>query len=53
MVKSKTSSDQVNTRESQNFSNKNKAIIASNELRAIILDHRGKLHWFQGRYKNE
>ena len=39
MLKSKTSDDQVNTRESQNFSDKNETIIASNKLCAIIWDH--------------
>ena len=35
-------------RESQNFSDKNETIIASNELCAILWDHRGKLNWFLG-----
>ena len=48
MLKSKTSHNQVNTRESQNFSGKNETIIASNELCAIIWDNRGKLNWFLG-----
>ena len=43
-----SSNDQVNTRESQIFSDKNETIIASNELCAIIWDHRGKLNWFLG-----
>ena len=48
MLKSKTSNDQLNTRESQNFRDKNEKIIASNKLCAIIWDHRGKLNWFLG-----
>ena len=48
MLKSKTSNDKVNTRERQNFSDKYVKIIASNELRAITWDHRGKLNWFLG-----
>ena len=43
-----SSNDQVNTRESQIFSDKNETIIASNELCAIIWDYRGKLNWFLG-----
>ena len=41
---------QVNKRESQNFCDKNEIIIVmnSNELCAIISDHRGKLNWFLG-----
>lgn len=46
MLKSKTSYDQVNTKESQNFSDENDAIIASNELCAMIWDHSGDLNWF-------
>ena len=41
MLKSKTSNDQVNKRESQNFSDKNEALIAINQLSAV-----GKLNWF-------
>ena len=48
MFQSRTSNDQVSTRESQNFSNKNGTVIASNEYCAIIWDHRGKLNWFLG-----
>ena len=51
MLKSKTSDDQVNTTESQNFSDKNETIIASNELCAIIWDHRGELNWILGYLK--
>ena len=48
MLKSKTFNDPVNTRESQNFIDKNETIIASNELCAIIWNHIGKLNWFLG-----
>ena len=48
MLKSITSNDQVNTRESQNFSDKNETIIASNKLCAIIWNRRGELNWFLG-----
>ena len=48
MLKSKTSNNQVNTKESQSFSDKNETIIASNELRVIIWEHRGKLNKFLG-----
>ena len=41
----KTSNDQENATEGQNVSEKNKTITASNELCAIIWDHRGKLNW--------
>ena len=41
----KTSTDQENAIEGQNVSEKNKTITASNELCAIIWDHRGKLNW--------
>ena len=44
VLKSKTSNDQVNTRESQNFSDQNETIIASNKLCAVIWDDRGKLN---------
>ena len=47
MLKSKAD-DQVSTRESQNFSNENGTIIASNKLCGIIWDDRGKLNWFLG-----
>ena len=48
MFQSRTSNYQVSTRESQNFSNKNGTVIASNKYCAIIWDHRGKLNWFLG-----
>ena len=48
MLKSKTSNGQVNTRESQNFSDKSETIIASIELCVVTWDHRGKLNWFLG-----
>ena len=48
VLKSKTSNDQVNTRKRKNFSDKNETVIASNELCAIIWEHRGKLNWFLG-----
>ena len=46
MLKSKISNDKVKIRESQNFSEKNEIIIASNALCDIIRDHRVKLNWF-------
>ena len=46
MLKSKTSNGQVNTRGSQNFSDKNETIIVSKELCAIMWDHQGKPNWF-------
>ena len=48
MLKSKSSNDQVTSRASQNFSDKNERIIASNELCDIIWNHRGKLNLFLG-----
>ena len=48
MLNSKPCNDQVNTRESQYFSDKSETVIASNELCATIRDHRGKLNWFLG-----
>ena len=46
MLKLKTYNDKVRIRDSQNFSEKNKIIIASNALCDIIWDRRVKLNCF-------